>query len=116
MKNIISAILFLFISVKAHSQAYIIGYEYWCDTAITNRTYVSIPPQQEFTLDTLIGFAGIPKGLHMLNIRFQQDNFFWGNTITEYFYKTGEGDSAKGNINAFRYWVDGIDSVVTLQL
>jgi PKD repeat protein len=116
MKKVFPFILFLFISIESRSQAYIIGYEYWCDTAISARVYVPVPPQQEFTLDTLIGFPGLPKGLHMLNIRFQQNNFYWSNAVTEYFFKTGEGNSANGNINAFRYWVDGLDSVVTQTL
>jgi PKD repeat protein len=116
MKKILPVIYLLLLSASVHGQSYIIGYEYWCDTSYSSRTYVAVPPQQQFTLDALIGFPGTAKGLHLLNIRFQQTNFYWSNTISEYFIKTGEGDSALGKIKAYRYWVDGIDSVVTFHL
>ena len=116
MKRLLTLLFFLFFYTATKSQSYIIAYEYWCDTAYSSRVLVSVPPQQLFVLDTLLEFPGVSKGLHLLNIRFQQNNFFWSHTVYQYFYKTGEAPSVPGNITAYRYWVEGIDSVVTFHL
>src|SRR5262245_60451079 len=105
MKKLILCFLLFFLVHSSRGQSYIIGYEYWCDTSYTNRVYVSIAPQENFELDTLLGFPGVPKGLHQFHIRFQQINFFWSQTISGYFFKTGEGVIPTGAISAYRYWV-----------
>src|SRR5688572_20404086 len=110
MKRIFALVVFALFFVQAKSQMYIIAYEYWCDTSYQSREVVSIPPVDQYDLDTTLGFPGVSKGLHLLNIRFQQNNFFWSNTISEYFYKTGEGTTPTGMISAYRYWVEGLDS------
>lgn len=116
MKKLITSLLFIFHFFNANSQTYIIGYEYWCDTAYDSRIYVSTGPYQQLSVDTMLGFPGLEKGLHLLNIRFQQTNDFWSQTISEYFFKTGEGPLSEGRISAYRYWVEGVDTIMTYEL
>src|SRR4051812_47619472 len=106
MKKLFASLSLLFMIFHASGQQqYIVGYEYWCDTSYSTRVYVPITPEITFTLDTMLGFPGVEKGMHTMNIRFQQINLFWSQTISSYFYKTGEGPSSIGKIKAYRYWV-----------
>ncbi len=116
MKKLLTSLLFLFLFGTSYSQTYLVGYEYWCDTDYASRVYVSTSPQTQMILDTALGFAGVSKGLHTFNIRFQQTNYFWSQTISEYFYKTGEGPTSDGKISSYRFWVKDRDSVITVHL
>src|SRR4051812_6871038 len=116
MKRIFTFLFFIFLYLNIHAQSYIIGYEYWCDTSYSSRWSVSTMPQAQLALDTLLPFPGLSKGLHLLNIRFQQNNFYWSPVISKYFFKTGEGMATNGKVTASRYWVEGKDSVITFQL
>jgi PKD repeat protein len=117
MKKILIYFL-LFIAgnnLKAQTN-YIIGYEYWYDTVYSAHHYVPVILQQQLSLDTSLGFPGIEKGLHIFHIRFQQSNGFWSQTMSEYFYKTGESNNSPGKISSYRYWVEGKDTVITVHL
>jgi PKD repeat protein len=113
----ISFLFFLLISfTMSKAQHYILGYEYWCDTIQSSHVFVPIAPQQQFLLDTSLSFPGVEKGLHSFHIRFQQSNGFWSQTSSGYFFKTGEAANTPGLIDAYRYWVEGEDTVVTVYL
>jgi PKD repeat protein len=116
MKKFLFVFLFFITSFSANAQNYITAVEYWFDTLYSARTGQSLVPQSEMQLSTTVSTTGLAKGLHVFNIRFQQTSGYWSSTASSYFFKAGESVSDTGFINAYRYWVQGKDSVITVDV
>jgi PKD repeat protein len=114
MKKLLRILVILLIFNSASAQNYITGLEYWFDTTYSAKIYQSVIPQHQFNYSSSINTTGLAKGLHTFHIRFKQTNGFWSQTVSGYFFKTGEDTSSIPKINAYRYWVAGKDSMVTV--
>ncbi len=116
MKIRLTFIIIFFTLTQSWSQNYVTAYQYWCDTNFTSHELVSVIPTRQLELNTTLDFPYAGKGLHMYNIRFFQSNSYWSQTVSGYFYKTGDTTISQGLIDAYRYWVEGIDTSVTISL
>ena len=116
MKHAFSLIFIIFFSIPVSAQNYIVATDYWFDNDYSNHVLQSVFPQKQLTLLNSVATDGLSRGLHSINIRFQQSNLFWSQTVSNYFYKTGDSSSLSAAINGYRYWVEGSDSVVLVNL
>jgi len=90
----------------------IAAYEYWFDSEYADKIYEEIPPQQIFQLNDDIS-ADVNTGLHTLHIRFKDTGGLWSSVVSQFFYKAGEGLGETNLIEAYRYWFNDLDSLIT---
>ena len=94
--------LFYYHSSRAQN---ITGYEYWIDdyANVNTQSITSVP---QYTFDESIDLSVLDEGLHMFNIRFEDENGSWSSLISKFFYKTPSNVSGVINIVSYEYWLD----------
>ena len=94
---------YLFLGLYCNAQNNISSYQYWFDSDYNSQIYTTISPTVSLELNTAISLETITDGLHILNIRFRDDNEMWSVTSSQFFYYNNLIDC---NINAYQYWFD----------
>ncbi|MCP9767678.1 PKD domain-containing protein [Lacihabitans sp. LS3-19] len=81
------------------------GYEYWIDNDYLGKTTVASAVGETINLNAILDFAGIPVGLHTLNIRFKDKKSIFSITQSQFFYKIKpQAFGSQNLIVAFEYW------------
>lgn len=106
--------LLLSFAFSGSAQNQIISFEYWFDGDYSTHYNQSVSPQPQYLLSATINTAGLTGGLHTVSVRFQQTSGFWSSPVQSFFFKMGESTTAPNLINAYRYWTEGMDTVVTI--
>jgi PKD repeat protein/pimeloyl-ACP methyl ester carboxylesterase len=83
----------------------IIGYEYWFDQSYPP-VFVSVSPVEELSLQLDLPTTGLAEGLHILHIRFQDENGNWSSVVSQFFVKLPPALSGAPQIVAYQYWFD----------
>ena len=103
---------FFYKSSESGGSGTIAAYEYWFDSEYADKIYEEIPPQEIFQINDNIS-ADVNTGLHTLHIRFKDTGGLWSSIISQFFYKAGEGLGETNLIEAYRYWFNDLDSLIT---
>lgn len=85
----------------------IVGYEYWYDTAYANATFINTTPVYDLQLNTNLQAQSLSSGMHILNIRFIDNNDKWSSVLSSFIIKYPNSISQSKNINGYEYWFDG---------
>jgi hypothetical protein len=83
----------------------ITGYQYWFDGDYANALTQPIIAATNYTLANDLATAGLLNGIHVLQVRFKDNNNRWSETMSTFFYKASLTGSTN-NITAFQYWFD----------
>lgn len=89
------------------------GYEYWYDGDYVDKVDVSLSPTAQFSLDEINDASALPNGLHVLNIRFRGAGG-WSSVLSRNFFKAGNATSPDRLVDAYRYWFDSGEPILTL--
>jgi len=98
---LISILIFYCFYINAQNQ--IESYQYWFDNDYSSQIFTPITPTAYLEMNTAIPVGGLTDGLHIFNIRFQDENELWSSTSSDFFYFTDLTDT---NISAYQYWFD----------
>lgn len=101
-----------FQKVKAPSMVSknIVAYEYWIDQDYQNKVYQNTPVQANEHVIAALPFSSISGGVHVLHVRFKDDQGSWSATISQYFQKPSFESSNSNFITGYRYWIDSVYS------
>ena len=107
MKKIIFIILCVFAFAQSNAQNKIKSYEYWFDNDFMSKVTTNITPVVSYNLNGNIPTTGLPGGLHVFNVRFQDDSAKYSQVSSSFFFKQYQGGGAVQNdIVAYEYWFD----------
>ncbi|MCT4648047.1 MAG: hypothetical protein N4A74_23865 [Carboxylicivirga sp.] len=98
--------LALIISVQINGWSQnITGYEYWIDDD-ANISKQSVTGAPQYNFDQLIDLSALKDGLHVFNIRFEDNKGQWSSLLSRFFYKNPVATSENSNIVSYEYWLD----------
>lgn len=106
MKKIAITLCFAWAYLYALAQNNINQYDYWFDGNFTDRITTNIAPTSQFTLNTGISTSALENGLHVLNVRFRDDNSKYSSVISQFFQKINQNLTGNSNLAAYEYWFD----------
>lgn len=107
MKTIRFIILFMLGVLQAGAQPKIKSYEYWFDHDVMSKVVISITPVSIFQLNAVIPTTGLPGGLHVFNVRFEDDSSAYSQVASSFFFKQYQGGGgAQNDMVAYEYWFD----------
>ncbi len=86
------------------------NYEYWFDNDYANRVSANLNGQQQAHLATNIDASGLLAGLHLLNIRVEDDQGRWSSVYSRFFLKNEVYPDIHNSIIAYQYWVDSMSN------
>ena len=84
----------------------IISYEYWFDGNYNEKVAVSITPENQFYLIDNINIDELPGGMHIFNIRFEDEENKYSSTMSQFIFKNNNITTADNLITSYRYWFD----------
>ncbi len=84
----------------------IVGYEYWFDTDISNRSYVAATPGKEVLMLEDIDASNLPEGLHTLYVRFKDNTGHLGSAEETPFRQLRSTPTGPVKVMAYRWWID----------
>lgn len=85
----------------------LVAYEYWVDTNYLEKVHETLDPEQEvIILDSLLDLDELDYGLHILNIRFEDNAGQWSSVLSHFFNYLGSSNESKSLISAYRYFFD----------
>ncbi|MBK7587360.1 MAG: hypothetical protein IPI22_03035 [Bacteroidetes bacterium] len=85
MKKIIFIILCVFAFAQSNAQNKIKSYEYWFDNDFMSKVTTNITPVVSYNLNGNIPTTGLPGGLHVFNVRFQDDSAKYSQVSSSFF-------------------------------
>ena len=88
------------------AQTEIIEYEYWFDNDYAASQKFSVANQQSFLLSDKLNASSVSDGLHVLSIRFRDNQGLWSSAISQFFYKIPVKEVSDNKIVAYKYWFD----------
>lgn len=105
-------------SPDAQPGAVLSGCQYWFNQDILHAGWIPLSGGSSQLFGQGLPTGTLSNGLHLLNIRFKDNNNQWSSTISQFFYKATAPGATPGNtMTAFQYWLNGqIDQAVTEQL
>lgn len=84
----------------------ICAYQYWFDNDFAGAVTENITPVAQTHISAAIPTDIIFNGLHVLNIRFKQENGLWSSPLSSYFFKMPESNAAQNLITEYQYWLN----------
>ena len=85
--------------------ANIISYQYWFDDVFNNAITQPLPAAATYSLNSLFSTTNLLSGIHILQVRFKDNNNKWSETLSHFFYKAPIS-AITNNITAYQYWFD----------
>lgn len=95
---------FFYKPVPSSSTTNITEFQYWFDGDGANAVTQNVSAIQEYTFAPDINAGNLLTGIHVLQVRFKDNNNRWSETVSYFFYKPGV--SGSNNIIAYQYWFD----------
>ncbi len=99
----------LFFFLQSFGQYKINSYEYWFDNNYAGKTSVPITPVSKLNLSADIPTTSLNPGLHIFNIRFNQNDSIYSTystTLSRFFQKLPSSSALTNEIIAYEYWFD----------
>jgi len=105
--KILFTIIFCLIPLTALTQNTIESYQYWFNS--DNENMISGLTGQDpgvpvYSFSTSIGSDGLPDGLHVLNMRFRDNEARWSPVLSRFFYKMPPAAATDVTIDRVSYW------------
>lgn len=88
----------------------IVAYEYWVDHDYQNKVFQNTSIQANEHLMVPLSFSSLAGGIHVIHVRFKDDQGTWSSTISQYFQKPSSLSSNTNFVTGYRYWVDSVYS------
>lgn len=84
----------------------ILEWEYWFDTDYASVVNSNITPTSIEQLNTIVDGSSLLNGLHVLNIRFKDENNHWSSVLSKFVTKTPNNLVVSNQITQWEYWFD----------
>ena len=101
-----TASFFYKLPVSVSPNQSIVGYEYWFDQDIVNKTTVSVAPTEELVVNFDVNAATLTYGMHTLHTRFIDSNGTYSSAAASFVYKLPSSASPDALIVGYEYWFD----------
>ncbi|MBS2099934.1 LamG-like jellyroll fold domain-containing protein [Carboxylicivirga linearis] len=102
-----SAITSKFFIVKPNTAtANLISWQYWFDNNIETATTTDFTSTNSYDLSTSIDISNLATGMHILNIRFKDDQNKWSSPVSKFFYLKESNPDLPNSMVAIQYWLD----------
>ena len=84
----------------------IMGLEYWFDDDYANKETSTFPPSSLLNLDEMLDVSSLAEGLHIVNVRLQDESGRWNAPACYYFTNYAEENVVLHQITELEYWFD----------
>lgn len=92
----------------------ITNWEYWFDTDYANAIQTPVSPNAIVSINDQISGVSLHSGLHILNIRFKDENNFYSSVLSKFVIKQPITSITPNLITSYRYWFNDGDSVMVV--
>lgn len=86
--------------------ANLISWQYWFDNNIETATTTDFTSANSYDLSTSVDMSNLSSGMHILNIRFKDDQNKWSSPISKFFYFKESNMNLPNSMVAIQYWLD----------
>lgn len=93
----------------------IVTWEYWFDTDYANIITQSTTNSPVVNINSLIFGGALSNGLHVLNLRFKDENNSYSSVLSKFVIKTPITSSTPDLITSYRYWINDGDSAMVVK-
>jgi len=84
--------------------AKICSYQYWFDNDFAGAVTENITAVAHAHISAALPTNLLNNGIHVVHIRFKQENGLWSSPLSSYFFKMPESNAAQNLITEYQYW------------